>query len=228
MGQEDWKQTDLIASDGTGSRTLDVGGHVISAVWRPGGRQILFLGLLDGGAHDADVSRGFYIADADGTNVRQLPVGGLEWSPDGKRISFVTEDAHGINQINIADIDEAGTMTGSRRLKLDPESSDEYGPQWSPDGSQLAFELGKGNREYVGVVDSDGSGFRILVPEGSALAGQSFTWSPDGRSLVFVQAPFFDPDGNLDHRGKVWSVDVATGEQTEVQTPVESWQRLAP
>ena len=27
---------------------------------------------------------------------------------------------------------------------------------------------------------------------------------------------------------KSWSVDVTTGEVTEVRTPVDSWQRLAP
>ena len=53
-------------------------------------------------------------------------------------------------------------------------------------------------------------------------------WSPDGRSLVFAEKPAVDDAGNVGAWGTVWSVDVATGAQTEVRTPVESWQRLAP
>jgi hypothetical protein len=66
------------------------------------------------------------------------------------------------------------------------------------------------------------------MPEGSTIGSYDFVWSPDGRSLVFREAPIEAPDGSVGPWGKVWSVNVATGAQDEVKTPVESWQRLAP
>lgn len=228
------RHTDVIASDGSGSRRLDVGGHVLAAAWRPDGRQILLRRMVDADDQLGYTAEGLYIADADGTNVRELPIGDasggpiVAWSPDGTHISFVNGDAVG-RQISIADIDVAGNVTASRQLKLDPESSTYYS-QWSPDGSKLAVAVDKGASGYLGVVDSNGSGFRVVVPAREGVA-QDFIWSPDGRSLVFHELPIESPDGNVGNAGpwgRVWSVDVATGEQTEVQTPVESWQRLAP
>ena len=96
---------------------------------------------------------------------------GFAWSQDGKRISFLSDDPENDPRITIADIDDAGTLTRSLEVKVDPESSSNYDlqfPQWSPDGSQIAFVLRKGTGQSVGIVDSDGSGFRIVVPEGSA------------------------------------------------------------
>jgi TolB protein len=111
-------------------------------------------------------------------------------------------------------------------LRPDPYSSGDYGLRWSPNGSTLAFGFGWGASNHIGLVGSDGSGFRVVGE--SALGSYDFIWSPDGRSLVVRELPFEEPDGSSAPWGRVWSVDVATGEQTEVQTPVESWQRLAP
>jgi dipeptidyl aminopeptidase/acylaminoacyl peptidase len=52
-----------------------------------------------------------------------------------------------------------------------------------------------------------------------------FTWSPDGRSLV-ITGDVLQEDSGTQIKSSL--VDVDAGEQTEVQTPVESWQRLAP
>jgi Tol biopolymer transport system component len=230
--EPEWYQTDVIASDGSGSRTLVPGVHVIWAVWRPDGRQILFNGVLDGADHEGDKAQRVYIADADGSNIRELPIApyfGLlpAWSPDGKRISFVSGDPERDLGITIADINEAGTVTGSRELTFDPDSSVEALPVWSPDGTMLAFRISKDDEWSVGVADADGSNFRIVAPDGPA-PGDTFMWSPDGRSLLFDEKPVVDDLGNVGPPGAVWSVDVATGQRTEVGTPVESWQRLAP
>jgi Tol biopolymer transport system component len=234
--------TDVINSDGSGSRKLDSSfNETRFASWRPGGRHIAFEG--NSLTKEAQVHvMALYIADANGTNVRQLPIGAmerlsdLEWSPDGKHLSFTRHGPGEATQIDIADIDEDGSLAQLHKLKLDPESSEERAPRWSPDGSQLAFELTKDSKSQIGIFNSDGSGYRIVVPDVIQFEGVDWryvdwTWSPDGRSLVFSEVHGADPnDGRVDvyPRGRAWSVDVASGQQTEVQTPVESWQRLAP
>ncbi len=162
------------------------------------------------------------MADADGANTRTVPISptgyigcDLEWSPDGKHLAFVSAGGG----IDIADIDEHGAVTDQRELELDPEWTSEVDPAWSPDGGKLAFVLRKGDEELVGVVDRDGSGYRILVPEGSTLWDLPLTGRPTaGRSSS-------SSDPTIRRCGRwMW----LAGEQTEVRTPVQTWQRMAP
>jgi Tol biopolymer transport system component len=202
------------------------------ASWRPDGQQIVFRGHdLEAGTSSA------FIADADGSNIRQLDIEttqdvdfeNLGWSPDGKHLSFMSDGSlGGVTgwQINIADIDDEGNLTELRRLKLDRGSSDERGPSWSPDSSQVAFLLEKDFKRQVGIFNADGTGFRLIGPETSASNILGYTWSPDGKTLLITEFPDYEPAREA--LRKQWSVDVATGEQTEVTTPVASWQRLAP
>jgi Tol biopolymer transport system component len=236
FSSEDLQALTVVQSDGSGSRTLDLNGiYTVSGSWRPDGQQIAFVGYQAG-------ALAAFIADADGTNVHPLGVGpddasdGPDWSPNGKQLSFLSPDG-----ITIADIAEDGAVTDVRQLKLDldPDSTPASDPKWSPDGSQLAlavrmaFTLPDGTRPIgtcctirVAIADADGSGLRLVgradwtsSSPGRAIA--DFAWSPDGRSLFMASHAETRPM-------EAWSVDVATGEQTKVGTPVESWQRLAP
>ena len=173
----------VVQSDGSGSRTLDLNGiYAVSGSWRPDGRLIAFVGYQAG-------ALATFIADADGTNVRPLGVGpddwsgGLEWSPDGKQIGFLspTEEvsaypAQAGRTIIIADIAEDGAVTDVRQLKLglDPESIPASDPKWSPDGSQLSFAVtvdAERRKIRVAIADADGSGLRLVGPAFSPRAG---------------------------------------------------------
>lgn len=230
FSSEDHQALTVVQSDGSGFQTLDLQDiYAVSGSWRPDGRQIALVGYQAG-------ALAAFIADADGTNVRPLvgpddsSDGPGDWSPNGKQLSFLSSGG-----ISIADIAEDGAMTDVRQLGLDLDARTGPGsaqgpatdPKWSPDGSQLAFVLftipdrgrgetaayGSGYTSRVGIADADGSGIRLVGPAGRVT---DFSWSPDGRSLI------------IDVEPEAWSVDVATGEQTKVGTPVESWQRLAP
>ena len=221
----------VVNADGSGLRELATGMTTDYATWRPDGRQIVFRG------HDldADTSSAFII-DADGKNLRRLDIDttqdvdfeNLGWSPDGKHLSFMSAGVGGVSgwQINIADIDADGNLTALRPLKLDPDSTGEHGPSWSPDSSQVAFLLEKDFKRQVGIFNPDGTGFRVIGPETSASNILGYTWSPDGKTLHITEFPDYEPA--REKLRKMWSVDVATGAQTEIQTPVGSWQRLAP
>ena len=222
----------LVNADGSGYRELDLGRVADYAGWRPDGRHIAFRG------QDLATGRSAaFIADADGTNIRQLDIEStqdvdfenLGWSPDGKHLSFMSDGSlGGVTgwQINIADIDPAGNLTELHRLKLDPDSSDERNPGWSPDSSKLAFLYEKDFKRQIGIFNADGTGFRLVGPETSASNILGHTWAPDGKTLLITEFP--DAETQREAKRKVWSIDVATGEQTEVPNPVSSWQRLAP
>jgi len=134
----------------------------------------------------------------------------------------VTDGPGGITQVSIADIDKDGELTSLRPLRFDPALSD------------AGFVLAKLGREQIAVVHPDGSGYRIVwpdVPDFLSAATVGFSWSPDGRSLVITKLDIEEDPETMEivrETERTWVPDVATGEQTEVHSPVQSWQGLAP
>ena len=213
----------VVNADGSGSRHLDVGVAADWASWRPGGRHLAFRGQIPNG------TVGAFIADADGTNVRRLPIDatgdldfeGLNWSPDGTRLGFMSGSREAGWQIGVADIAPTGELTASRALKFDPESFDEMLPAWSPDSSQFAFILMKDNIYQMAIGRPDGTGLRMVGPRIVDRNGFGYGWAPDGRSLLIAARM-----GST----SLWSVDPTTGEATAVDAPTDripAWQRVA-
>jgi Tol biopolymer transport system component len=231
----DSRRVYVVRSDGSGSRMLDAGPGMTAsdASWRPDGRHIAFMGWQGG---TDDHVAGVFVADADGSNVHRLAIDpgpeahGVAWSPDGTRLSFLSTGGTTDGVPTIADIDADGDLTGSHVASLDPGSSARSAPQWSSDGSHLAALLQDGAGLRVGIFEPDGSGLRVVGPAVGGGWDADLAWSPDGRSVAITGSVLgLDPVAQVMRWAeKTWSVDVATGEQTEVRTPVESWQRSAP
>ena len=79
----------------------------------------------------------------------------------------------------------------------------------------------------VGIFNADGSGFLARRDRrGSISSILAHTWAPDGKTLLINEFP--ENESRRDAARKVWSIDVATGDHTEVGFPVANWQRLAP
>jgi len=81
--------------------------------------------------------------------------------------------------------------SGARQLTHFTDS-DAVWPEWSPDGSAIAFErdvyVGRRvTRAVIYTMDADGSHLRALTPTG--LNGRP-SWSPDGRSIAFSTLSF--------------------------------------
>jgi len=224
-GDEQQQQLEIIEADGSGVRTLDVGPvpGPESASWQPVGRQI-FVQMED----DA------FVVDADGTTVRRLPVGsvgGRAWSPDGRHFYSVAigrdMERKTFQDMTITDVDADGEVIGSHQLPRFETDAQQavLGRTWSPDSSRVAVL-----EAALWIADVGGSIRRIDWP-GVGLDSAELVWSPDGRSLAIMGTSFgFDPavTGQYGYDEKSWLVDVATGQWTELQTPIESWQRLAP
>ena len=157
---------------GCGSRgTVDSSGKLVSEEG-----QIAFTRVTsqNGTNSESDV----YTANVDGTGeVRLTDAPGLDgmttWSPDGRRIAFVS-DRDGNWEIYVM----AADGTGQRRVTNTPV--DEGAPAWSPDGKKIAYIVDTFGDPTIWVMRADGSGSRRLVRASWP------SWSPNGKRIVYT------------------------------------------
>jgi dipeptidyl aminopeptidase/acylaminoacyl peptidase len=130
-------------------------------------------------------------------------------SPKGDRIAFIKERA-------IWSVPIDGT-TPAKRLFFARGEADT--PQWSPDGTHLAFVSNRGDHSFIGVYTNDSTPILYLAP--STSRDSSPRWSPDGKRIAFVRRPGTGgpPEPVLEQRPQAWSIwtaDVTTGEGSQL------------
>jgi TolB protein len=141
------------------------------------------------------------------------------WSPDGRSIVFIHTDDYDANENPINEQVWVMNADGSdaRALTTDSPAKDQV-PDWSPDGSQIAFASGSVDNEGIWVMNADGTEQRQLsgcLPgqPSPCAAGSDFgpVWSPDATSIAFLRSflglgiqdrPIFvmNADGTDQHR----------------------------
>lgn len=123
-----------------------------------------------------------HIADTDGQDPQSVisspePIMSPAWSPDGKRIAYVSfEDK--TSAIFVQDL-----MSGERQ-KVSEAPGINGAPAWSPDGSRLAMTLSKDGSPDIYVSNASGGWLRRIT-RGDSIDTEP-NWSPDGSSLVFT------------------------------------------
>jgi Tol biopolymer transport system component len=106
----------------------------------PNGRRIAFIGpnvKQDGSGSPAE--RGLWLMDLDGEVIRRITdveVHSFDWSPNGRRLAYVTQPQHTGDRNELYTID----VRGKRRRRVTKTARrTELSPAWSPNGRWLAF-----------------------------------------------------------------------------------------
>jgi Tol biopolymer transport system component len=163
----------LVPSAGGVSRQLtNLDGLPQGLAWTPDGGQLVYAKLLDG-------RRSFWRQPLAGGQPERVAAGSNPSHPTiaGARLVF-TERASSYDIVRI-DVEHSQSNPPVSFLS---SSRFDGNPQYSPDGSSIAFASSRSGQAEIWVANADGSGARQLTSLG--VAG-SPRWSPDGKHIAF-------------------------------------------
>ncbi|MCQ0010652.1 TolB family protein [Actinomadura madurae] len=108
------------------------------------------------------------------------------WSSKG-RIVFWSKRDSDVEQIYSLDPNDPGGAW----TRLTSDGVRAVDPEWSPDGSRVAFVRGEATGSDIWLVDADGSGAHALTS--GAVRDMDPAWSRDGRWLAYVRGDVTEP-----------------------------------
>ena len=183
--------------------------------WTADGRELVF--SFSVGAPESSSS--LWRVSASGGNPERVVVGGENAanpaiSSRGNRLAYEQRS----QDINIWQIEVPTATQPSRSArKLIASTRVDAGPQFSPDGTRIAFGSDRTGSSEIWVCDSAGSNLVQVTSFGGPSVGTP-RWSPDGRRIVF------------DGQGGIHVIDVDGGPSRRVASEhsdgvVPSWSR---
>jgi hypothetical protein len=146
-------------------------GAASAAAQTPAGTIAFAAGAAPGGLYSS-VLGGVPQALADG------PIADLAWAPDGSRLAYVWQAAHGTSVLRTI----AAAGGPAQTLKRNAQH-----PAWSPDGSRIAYISGAPRNSLRMVPAAGGRARSIVTPkhQRNTEVG-SVAWLPDGRLAYTV------------------------------------------
>ncbi|MEX0969025.1 MAG: Tol-Pal system beta propeller repeat protein TolB [Paracoccaceae bacterium] len=119
---------------------------------------------------------------------------GPSYSPDGSLIAFES-DRSGGQQLYIM------PANGGAATRISNGEGRYATPVWSPRGDLIAFTKIMNGRFHIGVMNTDGTGERLLT---ESFLDEAPTWSPNGRVLMF-----FRETSGANGAPQIYSVDLS-------------------
>ena len=150
--------------------------------WSPTENLIVFAKLNADGE-----STGIFLRDPSNVNTVQLTAGPHrfpKWSPDGKRLVYVSTQNDGQQDLYVINVSALGPT--SEPLRITQDNAEDYNTDWSRDGSRIAFISDRSGNADVYTIGPDGSGLTMVTQ--NAVDELSVQWGPDG-DLVFPSGP---------------------------------------
>jgi dipeptidyl aminopeptidase/acylaminoacyl peptidase len=210
----------VVNADGSGAHKISPGGATRDPAISPDGRMVAYEQGLD-----------LVVSNIDGTGVKNVTIGGHNdqfpaWAPDGKKLVFVRADAEDLFIVNV-------DGTGLTQLTKDGGAFSELEPDWSPDGSAIAFDRPgcdeKGGQVCIFKIAPDGSNLQNLTPEetpaecpdinpGNGPRGNSShaSWSPDGSKIAFEGSSYHCQNGSPIAGHDIWVMNADGSGKTDV------------
>ncbi|MBK6304549.1 MAG: PD40 domain-containing protein [Gemmatimonadetes bacterium] len=138
----------------------------------------------DGARLVVDLLGDIYTVPATGGSATRLTSGMAHdaqprWSPDGKRIAFISDRSGGNNLWVMA-------ADGSDTLQLSKTTDDMFvSPEWTPDGKYIAVTRSVQGAPKIFLYHVDGGAGIQVIREPAPLSAIGATFSPDGRYLWY-------------------------------------------
>lgn len=202
----------IMSANGDNARSLatDDDLEMQGPAWSPDGRRIAFYASVGLSTNPADI----YIMNADGTelvNLTDTPDFDdryVTWDPNGMALVFHSNQPGELDGSEDYELYRYDLNTGDIQ-QLTFNGAHDLGPDWSPEGSTIAFHSYDNNRSYIYLINSDGSNREQLDPDGITNNAFYATWSPDGKRLAMhVQA---NDAGSSSPIYQVYTLDMVTG-----------------
>jgi TolB protein len=191
-------------TDGSGQRNLSNNpAEDFHENYSPDGRRIVFSTFRDAGNAQDDVRNHaeLYVMNANGANQRritfnELPEKGPAWSPDGKHLVFWRSSAlTGVGEpLPPGDLWILNLASGEERNVTQSPTVDDDEPQWSPDGTRIAFHSDAREAGNVDVytIRPDGRELRRLT--NTPAFDSDANYSPDSKRITFTSERRGNPD----------------------------------
>ena len=136
----------------------------------------------------------FWMVDVKSGEAKQITEGNdwndsdPQWSPDGKRIAFVSNrtgkefDEDRNSDVWVINADGTGKLT-----KISDHLESDNQPRWSPDGKWIAFtgEIQDRDHPKIYLAPANGGAPSTLAANGLDLIPGGLEWSADGKSIYF-------------------------------------------
>ncbi|GAA2149187.1 protein kinase domain-containing protein [Actinomadura napierensis] len=163
-------------------KVADISGGRVT--WSPDGTRLAYMGG-SGGTHQI-----FTVTLANGTVTRLTDDDSAKddpmWSSTGRIVFWSKKD--GVEQIYTLDPDHPSRTW----VRVTHDGVRSVDPEWSPDGSKIAYTRGPSAKSGIWVMNADGSGGRALT-SGDA-HDMDPGWSRDGRWICYVRGPVGTPE----------------------------------
>lgn len=164
----------IMNADGTNREWLSGGAR---PRWSPDGDKLVFFASHEGFAS-------LYVYDTvslERTRILDKQYDGIlgaAWSPEGNQFVLIGSK-NGQNDVAIVDV------TPGSKPKTVQQGQVGWHPDWSPQGGKIVFRISNGGAELIHILDLDGEGKAVPLPNQSGRRNSDAQFSPDGKQLAF-------------------------------------------